>query len=61
MYDAEQLKPVIRKSICTGEETAGFLEIGSGRFRDVMLIRTRADLNEFREQYGITGEIETIY
>ncbi|MCR4707603.1 MAG: aspartate dehydrogenase [Clostridiales bacterium] len=60
-YDPERMKPVIRRSICTGEETAGFLETGTGQFRDVMLIRRPSDLREFREQYGIAGEIETIY
>ena len=60
-YDPERWKPVIRKSICTGEETAGFLEAGTGQFQDVMLIRSPKDLDEFREQYGIAGEIGTIY
>lgn len=60
-YDPARWKPVIRRSICTGEETAGFLETGTGEFRDIMLIRTRKDLHAFREQYGIVGEIETIY
>lgn len=60
-YDAEKLTPVIRSSICTGEKTAGFREKETGKFRDVMLIRDEADLEAFRKQYGITGEIETIY
>ena len=60
-YDAEKLTPVIRSSICTGEKTAGFREKETGKFRDVMLIRDEADLEAFRKQYGITGDIETIY
>lgn len=60
-YDPEQLTPVIRSSICTGEKTAGFREKATGRFREVMLISSPADLAAFRERYGITGEIETIY
>ena len=60
-YDAAALTPVIRSSICTGEKTAGFREKDTGRFREVMLIRTGEDLEAFRRQYGITGEIETIY
>ena len=60
-YDAALLEPVIRSSICTGERTAGFREISTGRFREVMLIQTQADLDSFRTQYGITGKIETIY
>ena len=60
-YDPNTLLPVIRASICTGEKTAGFTELQTGRFREVMLIRTPKDLDEFREKYGITGEIKTVY
>ena len=60
-YDPSVLVPVIRSSICTGEKTAGFREIATGRFHEVMLIRSPADLEAFREQYHIQGDIETIY
>ena len=60
-YDASVLTPVIRASICTGEKTAGFREKGTGRFREVMLIRSQSDLDAFRELYHIQGDIETIY
>lgn len=61
LYDTSRLTPVIRSSICTGEKTAGFREKDTGRFREVMLISSPADLAAFREKYGITGDIETIY
>ncbi len=60
-YDPAVLTPVIRASICTGEQTAGFKEIETGRFREVMLIRDDDDLQEFRKKFGIEGEIKTIY
>ena len=60
-YDAARFTPVIRASICTGEKTAGFRENDTGRVTEVMLIRTEADLAEFRERYGIEGKIETVY
>ena len=60
-YDAEQLTPAIRCSICTGEQVAGFRHRDSGRFEEVLLIRGEEDLQAFRERYGITGEIEKIY
>ena len=60
-YDPEKETPVIRSSICTGEKTAGFQDRKTGAFHDVMLIRSPADLQEFRRKYGITGEIRTIY
>ncbi len=60
-YDPAVLTPVIRASICTGEKTAGFRETGTGKIREVMVLRSDADLEQFRREYGITGEIETIY
>ena len=60
-YDRDALEPVIRSSICTGEKVAGFREKETGRFREVTLIRTSADLEAFKKKYGIDGEIPTIY
>lgn len=61
-YDRENLKPVIRASICTGEQTAGFKDIRSGKFKEVMLIRTNADMEEFLEIYDIRKEdVKTEY
>ena len=60
-YDRETQKPVLKCSICNGEQVAGFKEIKGSGFTEVMLIRTNADLNAFREMYGIEGEIEKIY
>ena len=60
-YDPEIRKPVIRASICTGEQTAGFLNKETKQFEEVMLIRNRTDLEEFRDTYGIKREIEKIY
>ena len=60
-YDQANEKPVIRASICTGERTAGFQDIHTGKFTEVMLIRNDKDLNEFKKAYGIIDEVETIY
>ena len=60
-YDRERKKPVIRASICTGEEVAGFMDLQSGRFEEVVLIRSNKDLEDFRSTYGINGEIDKIY
>lgn len=59
-YDPEQKKAVIRCSICTGEQVAGFQDVQGGKFEEVMLIRDQADLQYFKEQYGIE-EITKIY
>lgn len=43
-YDSNYEEPVIRCSICTGEQVAGFLNLSTGKFEEVMLIRTSQDL-----------------
>ena len=53
--------PAIRCSICTGEQVAGFRIPETGRFEEVMLLRSPEDLEYFKKRYGITGEIEKIY
>ena len=60
-YDPESIRPVLRRSICTGETTAGFKELAGGRYREIMLIRDERDLQEFMETYGITEVPETEY
>jgi len=55
-YDRENQKPVIRSSICTGERVAGFRDLHTGKFSEVMLIRGDRDLEEFRELYDICAE-----
>lgn len=52
-YDKENYKPVLKCSICTGEQAAGFKNIHTGRFEEVMLIRSDRDLNEFMKTYDI--------
>ncbi|MBQ2082331.1 MAG: aspartate dehydrogenase [Lachnospiraceae bacterium] len=59
-FDRENLRPVIRCSICTGEQVAGFIDKRDGRFKEVMLIRTEADKEEFLEMYGLS-DVEKIY
>ena len=60
-YDKETQKPVIRASICTGEMVAGFKNLGSGEFKEVMLVRDEADIEEFMRLYGIEEKPEKIY
>ena len=44
---------MIRCSICTGEMAAGFKETATGRFEEVMLIRSDRDLERFEKEYGV--------
>ena len=52
-YDHENQKPVLKCSICNGEQVAGFKDIHTGKFEEAMLIRNGADLNQFMEMYDI--------
>ena len=60
-YQKDTEKPVLRCSICTGEQVAGFQNIKTGVFQEIRLIRNEKELDAFKEEYGITGEIEKIY
>ena len=52
-YDKTGKVPVIRSSICTGEQVAGFKETVSGKFQEIMLIRNGEDLRQFLEKYQV--------
>ena len=61
-YDRENLKQVIRSSICTGEQVAGFKNIHTGKFSAVLLIRNDGDLKEFLEDYDSSeADVSTEY
>lgn len=61
-YDKSTQRPVIHASICNGEQVAGFQDLQTKRFSEVMLIRTPADLEEFCARYGVEkGEIVKEY
>lgn len=53
-YDPENQRPVLRCSICNGEQVAGFKDIHTGKFEEVMFIRDDRELREFMEMYGIS-------
>ena len=61
-YDKENLKPVLRCSICTGEQVAGFQNVHTKKFQEVQLVRDESDLREFLDTYGLQrGDVEKIY
>lgn len=60
-YDERNQKPVIKASICNGEQVAGFKDIHTGKFEEVMLIRNSEDLEKFKAMYDIQREIEKEY
>lgn len=61
-FDRAEKRPVIRCSICTGEQVAGFQSLRTGKFEEVMVLRSTEDRQEFLEKYGIReDEIEKIW
>ena len=52
-YDKSGKIPVIRSSICTGEQVAGFKDTVSGKFEELMLLRDGKDLAEFLSRYQV--------
>lgn len=61
-YDPAERQPAIRASICTGEKTAGFINLKTSKFEDIQLITGNKDLNEFCRKYGVDkNNIKTIY
>jgi len=43
LYDKKNKKPVIKASICNGEQVADFKDIHTGKIDEVMLIKRPAD------------------
>ena len=60
-YDPAVMEPLIRASICNGEQVAGFKNLQTGEFLEIMLIRDEADLDDFKKRYNITCEIKKVY
>lgn len=52
-FDKENYRAVLKCSICTGEQVAGFKNIHTGEFHDIMLIKNAEDLDTFQETYDV--------
>ena len=59
-YDPQTQQPAVRKSICTGEMTAGFIDLRTGKFQDIMRVDGRKGLEAFMKEIG-ADEIREIY
>ena len=61
-WDPATQEPCVRRSICTGEMTVGFLDKATGQFRDLMRVDGRKGLEAFCRQAGIDPDtVKTIY
>ncbi|MBR3108701.1 MAG: aspartate dehydrogenase [Clostridia bacterium] len=58
-FDPNTQEPAVRRSICTGEMTVGFIDKATGKFHDLMMVDSRG-LEDFCRQVGV-DEIKTIY
>lgn len=62
LFPPEEYEPVIRCSICTGEQVACMRNRATGQIREVILIRSPADLEEFCRMYQVQAEkIKKVY
>lgn len=59
-YDASKHEAVIRCSICTGEQVAGFRSKEDGSFVGVMVIQSERDLEYFKSLYQV-DDVRKIY
>lgn len=53
-YYPEKQKPILKCSICNGEQVAGFKDLETGKFEDIMLIKNPKDLERFKKMYQIS-------
>lgn len=59
-YDPATQQPAVRKSICTGEMTVGFIDKSTGKFTDLMRVDGQKGLDDFMKRIG-ADDIRTIY
>lgn len=59
-YDPALQEPAVRKSICTGEMTGGYIDLQTGKFHEMLLLRDQRELEEFRRKMGV-DELRVLY
>ncbi len=60
VYDPATQEPAVRRSICTGEMTVGFIDRRTGRFTDLMRVDNQKELDAFMKRIGV-DTLRTIY
>lgn len=60
-YDPASQKPVLKCSICNGEQVAGFKNLQTGKIEEIMFVRDKKDLQDFIDTYQIREPIKKIY
>ncbi|MBQ9198108.1 MAG: aspartate dehydrogenase [Clostridia bacterium] len=59
-FDPEKQEAAVRKSICTGEMTVGFVDRQTGKFQELMRVDDQRALEDFCRSVG-AEKIKTIY
>ena len=59
-YDREHEIPVLKCSICNGEQVAGFQNRSTGKIREIGCIRSPHELEEFKNGCGVK-ELKKVY
>lgn len=54
-YDPATQIPILKCSICNGEQIAGFKDLKTGKFTEVTLIKDSTDLDIFLKMYNLTS------
>ncbi len=55
-YDKVNMKPILKCSICNGEQVAGFKDLRTGKFEEVALICSGKDLIRRGGRFRFTKE-----
>ena len=59
--DLSKQRPAVRKSICTGEMTGGYIDRATGKFHELELIPADG-LEAFCKSLNVSpGDVETVY
>jgi len=53
-FDPSGMIPTIHASICTGERVAGFKDPATGKFFDLVYLRSDRDLQDFLHTYHLS-------
>ena len=61
-FDLEKQQPAVRRSICTGEMTAGYIDRATGKFHELLMVPDQRALEEYFKSRGVSPEnVRTIY
>ena len=52
-FDLQTQQPAVRKSICTGEMTVGYIDRATGKFHEMMMGPDRGTLEAFFSERGV--------